>query len=236
MTDRDIALRTLTGLRHSSRLPPYVGTQFDGLGRVLQTPGNVWLCHIDPTSEAHRALSAAQQILQQGARAAAFTFPPPESFHLRIFDGVRADRRAPPHWPQDLPLDTPLPDVTAHFTRSMQGLDVPVRFRLHPTGLINGSVLNLTGSDRGQQAALQQTRDRLRAATGLNRSDHSRFQFSIELAYQIRWLAAIEVDDVLNSAAEAYRLISRRIDMIEVGPIEFCSYETLHRFEPVTLL
>ncbi|MCR8550864.1 DUF1868 domain-containing protein [Salipiger sp. P9] len=233
MIDRETAFRYLTGALTGGPRPDAVGRKFDAEGRVLRFPGNTTLCHIDRDSDAFAALAEAQARLKAGPLADAFTFLPPESFHMTIFEGVIDSHRTPDRWPRHLPADMPLGEVTRDFSTRLAGLGLDRRFRARPTGILGGFYVDMEGADAAAEAALRLTRDRLQAATNLHRSNHADYGFHITLAYLLRWLAPAEAEVLLDLCDEIGRDLVARVPEIVLGPVEFCRFDDMYRFEPL---
>ena len=83
------------------------------------------------------------------------------------------------------------------------------------------------------QAALRLTRDRLQAATNLHRSNHADYGFHITLAYLLRWLAPSEAEALLDLCEEIGRDLVARVPEIVLGPVEFCRFDDMYRFDPL---
>ena len=135
MTD---AVAYLTGAMEDGPLPVAIGQKFDAAGRALPCPGNTMLCHLDPASTAFAAFTAVQTKLKASDFAGAFTFLPPSSIHMTIFEGVISYARQPDRWPGHLPLDASVDDVTADLKERTANSGVPQQFTVKPTHLFGG--------------------------------------------------------------------------------------------------
>lgn len=170
--DRQTAMTGyLTGQASGLPRPASVGQKFAPDGAVLPFAGHTFLCHVDPASAAHRALCAAQDMLRAGSPAEAFTYLPPTSLHMTVFEGVCDGYRSPPDWVTDLTVTLPVADVTAHVSRRINGLTLPDHFTFSPVEMFCGVGLNVTGVSAADAAALQTARRSLRQATGIHRAD-----------------------------------------------------------------
>jgi len=236
MRDRDTALRYLTGALTGGARPDAVGKKFTEDGAPLPCPGYTTLCHIDPTSDAFAALVAAQDVLRRGPTADAFTFLPPESFHMTMFEGVIDYARAPERWPRHLPTNAPLAQVIDDAATGLAPLTLTPRFSLRISGLFAGFSVSVTGADDQAEAALRAARDQLREASNILRPDHDSYQFHITLGYLLRWLTPKEAESVLDISDGLGMGLTQRVPRLEVGPIEFCRFDTMRRFETRALI
>ncbi|MCI5112822.1 MAG: DUF1868 domain-containing protein [Marivita sp.] len=231
MTDRDRAFAYLTGALTESQLPAAVGLKFTPDGQPLTCRGNTTICHVDPNSDAFAALVEAQNRLKAGPFASGFTFLPHESFHMTIFEGVIDYSRTQDRWPGHLPTDAPLDRVTADFATRLRDIGLSRTVVARPTGIFGGFSVRMTGADKSEEALLRLTRDQLQAATNLVRPDHDAYNFHITLAYNLRWFSTEEAHSIIALSQEVGAELVQRVPRIVLGPVEFCTFETMHHFD-----
>jgi len=236
MTDNKRAFAYLTGTLTGGNRPDAVGRKFDTAGAPLTCRGNTALCHVDPQGKAFAALVAAQNALRAGPLAEGFAFLPPDSFHMTIFEGVIDYVRSPDRWPGHLPPDASVDGVTADFSERLRRTGLARRLTIRPTGIFGGFSVRMTGADAGQEALLRQTRDQLQAATNLVRPDHADYAFHITLAYPLRWFTAKEARAIIALSDEIGSALIGRAPQIALGPVEFCAFDTMNRFETLQVI
>lgn len=236
MRDRDTAFQYLTGALTGGDRPDAVGKKFTPEGAPLRCPGYTTLCHLDPASASFAALEAAQAALRAGPLAAAFTFLPPQSFHMTVFEGVIDYARTPERWPRHLPTDAPLTQVIEDAAARLSGLGLPNRFSVRPTDLFAGFSVSVSGADDQAETTLRTARDYLRAASNILRPDHADYQFHITLGYLLRWLSAEEAERVLDLSDHLAAQLSDRAARFDLGPVAFCRFDTMHRFDTLSIL
>lgn len=231
MSDADSARAYLTGALTGGPRPVAVGRKFAPDGGVLPTAGNTMICHIDPGSEAHAALVAAQAMLRTGPCAGAFAFLPPASFHMTVFEGVIDTHRTPGHWPADRPVDAPVDAVTTDFLGRVPGVALPPGFDIRPDAVFGGFSVRVSGATVADAAALRGARDSLAQALGLRRADHHAYGFHITLGYLLRWLTPAEASAVIALSHATHRALAARAPVIRLGAVEFCTFADMHRFD-----
>lgn len=227
MTD---AVAYLSGAQDSGAEPFAIGRKFDAQGQRLSCPGNTTLCHVAPESAAHAALVAVQEAMQASQYADCFTFLPPASFHMTIFEGIIDYARMPARWPAGIALDSVVTDVTEQLRERMQDCTLPRSFDVRAERLFGGFSVRMAGANKTAEADLRFARDTLRDATQIRRPDHDSYAFHITLGYLLRWLTPEDAADLQDLADS---LFERHLSALtfELGPVEFCSFETMHRFE-----
>jgi len=226
----------LTGRTRALPYPPGVsapggGGKFATDGRVQPWPGNTFICHLRKGSAAYETLLHVQERIRMSPFSGFFAFLPPPSFHMTLFQGVSPGNRPGQGWPDDIAEGTPLTDVTARLDQRIADAVVPETFRLTVDGLFALQSVRMSGADPSEVDALRQARTALRQATRITFPDFDRYTFHITLAYQIHWVSAdvarqmIELSDALGAECQQH------LGQVELGPIEFCSFETMHHFE-----
>ncbi|NQW09840.1 MAG: DUF1868 domain-containing protein [Alphaproteobacteria bacterium] len=232
------------GLAHvtgdGSPYPHAVGHKFEINGRVRRFAGNTVICPVPPASPLMAALIALQDGLKVGSFARCFAFLPPSSFHMTLFEGVNDSERLTERWPTDLPLDTPLDQVTTAFRNRLDGLTLPEPFRLTPEWLScsprGGSVLVLAGAGEIAERALRAARDALSQRLIMTKPNHAGYRFHITLSYQIAWLSEEQADDLGRAQTILVDRFRASVPEIVIGPPVFCTFEDMTRFDPVLSL
>lgn len=233
---RSDSIRYLTGEGTEALRPVAVGQKFDEHGGVMRFPGNTFICHIPKDSSAFAALTKASLALQSGPYAASFAFLPPSSFHMTVFEGVTDLHRDDARWPKAFAPDRDVETVTAAFQEAVTDLALPQHHSIRPTGIFGGFSVAVTGATVRDESSLRLVREVLRETTGILRPDFESYDFHITLAYNLRWFAQAEAENIMDlSDAVAAGLMSA-CPSIDLGPIEFCTFEDMHAFTPRLIL
>ncbi len=237
-TFRPDPIHLLTGADATTPRPraitePGQGGKFAPDGAVLPFPGNTVICHIDPKSDAHAALCEMQEEIRQSAFAALFTFLPPSSLHMTVFQGIGPDEG---NWPADLPKGASRDAVTAFFKDCLMGQDLPERRSVTAKGLFAGHSVTLEGVDPTEEARLRATRLALRELTGLRHDHFDTYTFHSTLAYPLRWVDAVEAAELVAFSDAVFAPHAARLARIDLGPLELCNFEDMHHFDPIARL
>ena len=215
---------------------PGDGGKFTPDGTVLPWPGNTIICHIDPASPAHRELVALQDALRAGPHAHRFTFLPPASFHMTMFQCLSGPRASEGDWPDGVPKTASRDNVTGILADRLRSVRIPTRHRIRPLEVLAGFSLAVAGADAAEEASLRRTRETLRDATGIRSEGFETYGFHITLAYLLAWLdpGAARAVAALSETLTARFLAA--VPEIVLGPLELCNFETMHRFDPVVIV
>lgn len=233
-------LAKMTGLgsdlpRPAAITEPGQGGKFAPDGRALRFPGNTIVCHVPPASDAYAALVEFQEALKASPFAHHFSFLPAPSFHMTLFEGVCMMESAGTPWPAGTNAAMGLAAVTKIMGARLDAVALPQapRIRLLGPFLHSGLGLRVAGADPVAETLLRQARRDLRQALRLDPPGFDSYSFHISLAYLLDWLTpetAHEVDRVMTGLTDGFL---RRVPKIALGLPEFCTFETMHHFEPV---
>ncbi len=232
------SLAYLTGAGSEGRRPSAVGQKFDTAGDVLPYAGNTFICHVPHASPAHDALTEASLALQAGPVAGAFSYLPPSSFHMTVFEGVcDADRNGDTdRWPVGISRDASVPEISHGFETACQTLVLPKAQHIRPTGIFGGFSVAISGETPEAEESLRRTRRLLRDATGIQRADFEAYDFHITLSYPLRWLTEGEAMAVVDLSDRVLTRLLEQVPHITLGPVEFCTFDDMHAFSPLVVL
>ena len=231
----------LTGRLSDLPRPPGIslpggGGKFTPDGAVQHWPGNTFICHIPQTSAAYSAIHELQDTVKKSPFQRFFTFLPPPSFHMTVFQGLSPDMTAAIGLPESFPEGLPRDEASAILAEQLDGLDLPTHFRIMVDGLFAAHSLTVSGADETEETALRQVRATLGDATGIQFADFDDYIFHITIAYLIDWLPEATAREIAEFSSEVDRRFQGEIGHIELGPVEFCNFDSMHHFEPVRIL
>ncbi len=209
---------------------PHHGIRYDTTGRFLTERGNTVVCHLVEGSESAAAILEARTRYTSMPGADKLAFTAQSSLHMTLFQGIIETRRALPYWPGDVPVETPVDDMTgifmdrlAHF-RSGQAFSVEVKHAT-PLGLV------VDGVTDGDRAVLRDWRDRLADLLGYRHPDHETYAFHITFAYMIERFEDETLSAWILFLEEVAADIRRRAPVIELRAPAFCAFDDMIHFE-----
>lgn len=209
--------------------PPW--PKFAPDGRVLPFPGTTIVCHVPPESDTHRLLVALQADLKAAPFAEHFTYLPPASLHMTLFDLSNELRRGTPAWPKGIADTASWPEVSDVLAARLEGLNLP-RFAPKATTLFGGFSLILEGADPAQERSLRNARDTLRDKTRIFRSDHESYVFHVTLAYPLRFMPQDKAEAVTAFCRSRFETYASALSAITLGPAEMCDFNDMYAFTP----
>ncbi len=230
----------LTGQNSRSPYPNGIGlpgasAKFDTGGQVKIWPGNTFVCHVGPDMDAYQVLVEMQETVKRSEFSAFFTFLPAPSFHMTVFNGMSPGVPFTNQWPGDFDRSWSRDRVSAEWIDRLKDIECPNSFRVKMTDLHALHSTTMVGANGVEEAKLRQTRVNLQQATGLqliDPIDGDRFVFHITLAYLICFVSETCARDMLAFNEEISHKFVSQMPEIELGPVEFCNFDSMHHFEP----
>ena len=231
----------LTGRLSGLIRPPGIsllncGGKFTPDGAVQYWPGNTFICHVNRKSAAFETIRELQEELKKSEFSRFFTFLPPPSFHMTVYQGLSPNMSLETGWPENVPEGQSRDEVTTILAERLDNLNLPNTFRIKVDGLFCGYSISVSGADDGEEASLRRTRVALRDATGIKFADFHDYVFHITLGYLIDWLSEKTAKELTSFSAKLGEKLTGSVDVIELGPVEFCNFDTMHHFELVKAL
>lgn len=199
----------------------------DGTPRVF--PGCTWVSALDGDSGLSKALKNLQSVLRQEFPRLArhYTFLPPESFHVTVFDGLSPGKgidlsEGLPTWEQSVV-------AVAQRAKQSPAAMKPPPLCVRPTRFNDAlSVVLLYGDF----ADLRRWRQRVSWATGLPCLEP--YEFHITIAY-LQWPLGRSVE-LAKELAEARARLSSLLcgtGYSDLNPPELCRFNDMHAFHPI---
>lgn len=205
-------------------------------GSVQRWPGNTFICHIDPASAAFSAIRRIQEEIKMSRYARFFTFLPPSSFHMTVFQGMSPITKPGKGWPDDLAADVTLDEAAKEVATRTRAAQVAAAHRVRVTDLFAGHSLTVTGATFEDEASLRAARKSLQEVTRMQQDGFETYVFHISLAYLIDWLSEPVAQDIAAFSDDLTARLCSGIGSIALGPIEFCTFNDMHHFEPMAFL
>lgn len=238
---RPNAIDYLTGRLSSAPRPggislPGGGGKFHSDGSVQHWPGNTFICHIDRNSAAFEAIRALQEEIKRSEFNRFFTFLPPTSFHMTVFQGTSPATKPGAGWPDGLDWPLARDAVSAEIIERIRNVDLPPSRTIRFVDLFAAHSLTVTGATAEQEEGLRTARRALREATRIPQADFDRYVFHISLAYLIDWVSEPLARDIVAYSVDQTERFRPLIGEITLGHVEFCNFDTMHHFEPLKFL
>ncbi|EJT03430.1 DUF1868 domain-containing protein [Rhizobium sp. CCGE 510] len=219
---------------HNPNPPAHLGSRYGKIGGFLPEAGNTIVCHLDKGSQTQAALIEARQTYLAMPEAPQFLFTPISSLHMTLFEGIIETRRRQDCWPDDLPLDTPIDDMTELMAARLEGFPILDPFKVaiveaRPSGLL------VDGATENDRKVMRAWRNAFADLLGYRQPNHEDYKFHMTFAYAIerledealpRWQAML--DEVADD-------IRRKAPILELAPPAFCAFEDMNHFHELLI-
>lgn len=208
---------------------PHFGTRYRKVGGFLPEPGNTIVSHVTKGSRTQEVMIEAREKFLAMPEAPQFLFTPITSLHMTLFQGIIEYRRDQVFWPEGVPLDAPIDDMTAIMAQRLEGFGFFEPFRVavkkaRPSGLV---VEGATESDR---KVMRAWRDALADLLGYRHPDHDDYPFHITFAYAIERLEDEALPRWQAMLDEVAADVQRQMPILELDPPAFCVFEDMNHF------
>ncbi|WP_299507810.1 DUF1868 domain-containing protein [uncultured Roseobacter sp.] len=212
------------------------GAKFAPDGSPLVFPGNTFICHLDPASDAFQAVDRLQMGLRDGPSVDYFTFLPSASFHMTIFPAICGDPLGHDGWPSDITHGTSLEALNEIYLERSCDKSAFASVSVVPDQLFLGHSLEVKGKTPADTKMLWDSRGMLENLTGLVRDSFQDYRFHISIAYLRRWMSVEMARQHLRFADGLFQEFCSDVDEIQFGPVEFCTFQNMHHFETLAVL
>ncbi|KAK1749322.1 DUF1868-domain-containing protein [Echria macrotheca] len=215
--------------------PAGVPSKFDPDGNVQRFRGNTIVSHLSPDSPLYASLLELHAKLAASPLAHLYALLPPESWHMTVFECTCEDVRMRGYWPEDVPMDAPLEDCTAHLAAKLGEFDLgadarpPYRFTVRgfsPFDVGIGVLLRLRTPE--EEFKFRILRQRLADKTRILQPNHNHYQLHISMAYFLRHLDEAQKAELGSMLMDHFQAMDKDF---ELGAPEFCTFENMFRFD-----
>lgn len=219
----------------SPKYTPSVGQKFNPDGSTKEFPGNTVICHVPQFSATLDLLLRVRREAETQPWAKKYSFLPPSSYHMTVFDGVCDQVREAENWTTQLPLDAPLEQVDELLRTAWPNLPKPAGFTMqyrsfYAHGYI-GMFIRPTTPEVERE--IRGFRDQLSTAFGIRHPNHAEYAFHITLAYGIEVLTPTEDALVTAFEAQMHRDLQNSFGVLHLKTPELTFFADMACFAPI---
>jgi|GEM_PF-1793905 len=211
-----------------------VGTKLDANGNYLPFPGLSIISFVDTTSILHKKLCDIQEIVRNSKYNSSFSFLPPQSFHMTVFDLLCDQERTEEKWSNLYDQNTEIKEIADDFSKSFSSLSFPENMKMKIDGCSDIEItlkLCLTPCDDNYSSLLYDFRNQISKITGIRHKNHDNYKFHISLAY----LRDKDIDEnEFNRFISNYEeLLFSPYKIISLNKPEFVYFPNMTSFIPI---
>ncbi|RFB89684.1 hypothetical protein B5K11_21655 [Rhizobium leguminosarum bv. trifolii] len=219
---------------HNPNSPAHLGSRYRKVGGFLPEAGNTIVCHIEKGSRTQAVLIEARDKYLAMPEARQFLFTPISSLHMTLFEGTIETRRRQDCWPVDLPLETPIDDMTELMAARLEGFSMAAPFKVAVVGARPSGLL-VDGATENDRKVMRAWRDAFADLLGYRQPNHEDYRFHMTFSYPIERLedeALPRWQAMLDEVAEDVR---RTAPVFELMPPAFCVFEDMNHFHELLI-
>jgi len=227
-----------------STIPRDTLLKFNPDGSPRAFAGNTVICHLPQQSRFRDTVIALGDALHSSSFGVKLAVLPGDSYHVTILGGPNDQDRKTYGWPADISDNASIAEcdrvIGERIARFRMRAELPIRFCLDKEKTLTPqrpSGLQLAPADTDENRKIRRLRDQLANEVFRYRAaDHDTFGFHISLAYQMKGLTNEERREYQSILTQQLPAIVAAAPVIEFGVPEFCTFETMYRFEVQALL
>jgi hypothetical protein len=209
-----------------------VGTKFHEDGQVRHFPGNTVVSHILENNQLFNEVIWAQSEIMRLPFSSKYSFLPPHSFHMTVFELLCDQVRDQEHWSGSMDMTVDLRETDMHFENAVNPIKPPKRILMKYDGIRveRNPSIRLAPADEKESATLRAYRNELSEATGVRFPNHDQYKYHISLAYLLLHLTDAEQEQGLSTARFIETRLRRSLSGISI-PIPVITYfDHMHAF------
>jgi len=204
--------------------------KFDTEGKPLYFPGCTIICKILENSNLFDELGSVQSKYKDFNPNNAYTYIPPSSFHMTLFDCCNINTVNTTFWPRSIKTKNNYKEIALELNHKIKDFIFPEKFKLKLNFFFGGYCLALEGATEKDEKNLRYCRNSLSELLGIKFLNHETYSFHITLAYILRELNEKEVKNLLSMNKQLYKNFIEKFPIIEIQKPEICTFENMYQF------
>jgi len=206
-------------------------SKFNSEGKPLYFPGCTIICKILKNSELFDEISTIQLKYKDFNPNNAYTYLPPSSFHMTLFDCCNINTFNTSFWPKDIKAKDDYKKIALELNEKVKRYIFPDKFNLKLKKLFGGYSMILEGATAKDEKMLRDCRNDLSKLLGIKYSNHETYSFHITLAYILRKLNEQEIKNLFTINNHLCTEFKKKLPIIEIQKPELCIFENMYRFD-----
>ena len=209
--------------------------KFDDKGNPLSFPGCSIICNIPLNTNLSDEISSFQKKIENFNPEKTYFYLPPSSFHMTLFDCCNLNTKNTNYWPSDIDPDMDYKDIAVELNKRIQNYNFPEKFNLKLKTFFGGYSIILEPFSEKDQKILRNCRDELSSLLKIKFENHQRYTFHITLAYILRELNQIEINNLIEFNKKLSLDFIKKFSKITFTKPEMCTFEDMLEFKTINL-
>lgn len=209
----------------------HVGRKFHGDGRLRYFPGATVISFIDENHPLYRPMCRFQQRCRDRDQAGKYSFLPPSSFHMTVFELYTDFDRDEPGWSRNISEYEPADAVNRELFHRFKETAFLEEIRMKPD-FLTAAGLKLKPADEEAGKSIRSYRDALSEKTGIRFPGHRAYRFHTTSAYRMRSLTEEEQEAETAFLREAEEELKNTVSVFSLPEPCFCTFADMGKFTP----
>ena len=207
--------------------------KFDYKGKALLWPGCTIICQIPLHSDLSNEITNFQKKLKYFNPKETYSYLPPSSFHMTLFDCCNLNTKNTKYWPTDIDPDMDYKDISIELNKRIQNYIFPEELNLKLKMFFGGYSIVLEPFSEKDEKILRNCRDELSSLLKIKFENHQRYTFHITLAYILRELNKNEIKSLIEFNKQLSFDFSKKFPKITLTKPEICTFEDMLEFKNI---
>ena len=207
--------------------------KFDDRGNPLPFPGCTIICNIPLNTNLSDQIISLQKNIENFNPEKTYFYLPPSSFHMTLFDCCNFNTKNTNYWPSDIDPDMDYKDIAVELNKRIQNYIFPKEFNLKLKMFFGGYSIILEPYSEKDEKILRNCRDELSSLLKIKFENHQRYNFHISLAYILRELNKIEINNLIEFNKKLSLDFSKKFPKITFTKPEMCIFEDMLEFKSI---
>ena len=209
--------------------------KFDDKGNPLPFPGCTIICNIPLNTDLSDEIISFQKKIKNFNPDKTYFYLPPSSFHMTLFDCCNLNTKNTNYWPSDIDPGMDYKDIAVELNKRIQNYIFPKEFNLKLKMFFGGYSIILEPFSDKDEKILRNCRDELSSLLKIKFENHQRYTFHITLAYILRELSQIEINNLIQFNKKLFLDFRKKFSKITFTRPEMHTYEDMLEFKSINL-
>ncbi len=217
-----------------SKMPKYtkhVGEKFNKDGSPRYFPGATIISHLESNQKIYKLMSKIQRDAMDESFSEYYTFLPPSSFHMTVFDLYSDFERYHPKWSTKIDRLLSAQEVNLILKQDFETLSVSENFEM-AVDYVAADSIKLTPATEKCSEELILLRDSISKKTGIRFPNHDDYQFHMTFAYLLKELNENTMTDVRRFISTQTTMLKKQLPVFTIRKPCFRVYTTMEAFVP----
>ena len=207
--------------------------KFDDRGNPLPFPGCTIICNIPLNTNLSDQIISLQKNIENFNPEKTYFYLPTSSFHMTLFDCCNFNTKKTNYWPLDIDPGMDYKDIAVELNKRIQNYIFPKEFNLKLKMFFGGYSIILEAYSEKDEKILRNCRDEISSLLKIKFENHQRYTFHITLAYILRELNQIEINNLIEFNKKLSLDFSKKFPKITFTKPEMCIFEDMLEFKSI---